>query len=56
MKQFLVKKLKFGWVEIKLHTKFQLPRMPGMVSFMVGDNNNNNSNKSVEIDASLVPA
>ena len=46
-----------SWVEISLHTEFQLPSMPGSGSSMVGDKNKNKRTKnSVELEASLAPA
>ena len=41
-----------SWVERSFHAKFQLPRLPGSGSFMVGEANK----KSATLEASLAPA
>ena len=42
-----------SWVEINLHTEFQLPSMPEIGSSMVGDKKNQISRN---LEASLAPA
>ena len=44
----------FTWVEIRLHTKFQLPRLPRSGRFMVGDKRQ--KKVSMKLMASLTPA
>jgi hypothetical protein len=46
-----------SWVEISLHTEFQLPSMPGSGSSMVGDKKNKKQQQlSRKLEASLAPA
>ena len=40
--------ISFSWVEIRLHTEFQLPMLLRSGSFMVGDNNNKKGKKKFQ--------